>query len=203
VLVDSYASLTGLEILDVAQTIHESAERLYRLVENYLLYAEIQIIGLDPEKLAALRALSGTSDLKSIVAPAATRIAQKSGREADLKLELQDAQVALIPAHLKKIVEELIDNAFKFSEAGTAVRVTSRSDEGGTTLIVADQGRGMLPQQISAIGALMQFERKVHEQQGSGLGLTLAKCLIELNGGGLVIDSRPAQGTTVHVNFFA
>jgi signal transduction histidine kinase len=199
VLVDSYGSLTGLEILDVAKTIHKSAERLYRLVENYLLYAEIQIIGLDPEKLAVLRTLSGMSDLQAIVAPAATRIAQQAGRKADLKLELQDAQVAVIPAHLKKIIEELVDNAFKFSEAGTAVRVTSRSAEGSTTLRVADQGRGMLPQQILAIGALMQFERKIHEQQGSGLGLTLAKCLIELNGGGLVIDSLPDQGTTVHV----
>ena len=57
----------------------------------------------------------------------------------------------------------------------------------------------MRPDQIASIGAYRQFERKLHEQQGSGLGLIVAKRLTELHGGTFAIDSLHGEGTTVIV----
>jgi two-component system, sensor histidine kinase and response regulator len=199
VLVESHDTLAGREILEMATIIQTSAERLYRLVENYLLYAELDILGLDPQKVAELRALKQTSDLHTVVAPVALHIARKAGREIDLNLDVQNAVVPILPAHLKKIAEELIDNAFKYSSAGTPVRVSGCADTREAGLIVVDQGRGMSPEQIAAIGAYMQFDRRVHEQQGSGLGLIVAKRLAELYGGSLTLDSLPDKGTTTRV----
>jgi signal transduction histidine kinase len=45
----------------------------------------------------------------------------------------------------------------------------------------------------------MQFERKVYEQQGSGLGLTVARRLVEIHGGRIVLESEYGKGTTVTV----
>jgi signal transduction histidine kinase len=53
--------------------------------------------------------------------------------------------------------------------------------------------------QIAEIGAYMQFERKLYEQQGSGLGLVVTKRLAQLLGGELTIDSTPEKQTTVTV----
>jgi signal transduction histidine kinase len=57
----------------------------------------------------------------------------------------------------------------------------------------------MTAAQIADVGAYVQFERKVHEQQGSGLGLTIARRLAQVYGGELTIESAPGQRTTVSV----
>ena len=64
-------------------------------------------------------------------------------------------------------------------------------------LSVSDCGRGFSTEQIAQIGAYMQFERKFNEQQGLGLGLTIAKRLVELHGGALSIEGKKGEGATV------
>ena len=59
----------------------------------------------------------------------------------------------------------------------------------------------MTDEQIARIGAYMQFDREKYEQQGIGLGLTIAKLLARLHDGELAIDSEAEQGTTVNVSF--
>lgn len=102
-------------------------------------------------------------------------------------------------ARLKKIAEELVENAFKFSAEGTPVRVASRNENNYFTLTIGDRGRGIGPDRIDKVGAYMQFERKIHEQQGSGFGLIIAKQMAELHGGKLLLESIPDRETTVRV----
>jgi signal transduction histidine kinase len=66
-------------------------------------------------------------------------------------------------------------------------------------LAVSDRGRGFSTEHITRVGAYMQFDRKLHEQQGLGLGLTIAKRLAELHGGTLTIERRNQSGTVVSV----
>jgi signal transduction histidine kinase len=66
-------------------------------------------------------------------------------------------------------------------------------------LSVTDQGRGFSTEDITKIGAYMQFDRKLQEQQGLGLGLVIAKRLTELHGGTLSIQSERGNSTTVTV----
>ena len=79
------------------------------------------------------------------------------------------------------------------------VRVQTTTNGGHFTLRIADHGRGMKVEHIAEVGAYMQFERKIYEQQGSGLGLTIAKRLTELHGGDLNIQSEIGVGTTAEV----
>ena len=79
------------------------------------------------------------------------------------------------------------------------VHVTSNVANGNYYLQISDQGRGMSSEAIVRVGAYMQFERKIHEQQGVGLGLILARKFAEVYSGQLTIESVPEQGTTVTV----
>jgi signal transduction histidine kinase len=98
-------------------------------------------------------------------------------------------------------VEELVQNAFKFSSANTPVVVKLTETGSAATLSVSDTGRGFSTEHINKVGAYMQFDRKLHEQQGLGLGLTIVRRLSEIHGGTLTIQSEKGTGTTVSIKF--
>jgi len=186
------------EIREMIQQIQSSGKRLYRLIQNFLLYIELELIAKDPEKMNALNTHS-VGYPEAIITEQANYQAQKAEREADLHLELENANVKISHNRLQKVVEELLDNAFKFSSPGTPVHITAKVENDAYILAVSDKGRGMNAQQIANLGAYMQFERKFYEQQGSGLGLAIIKRMTELYGGKLNIESIPGQQTTVQV----
>jgi two-component system sensor histidine kinase/response regulator len=192
------ASLQPAEIAEMGQTIHESGKRLERLIENFLIYSQIEMMVRDPERAIALRKKQ-TPAPRKVVEMRATRQAQDAQRQADLGLNLKDQPVAISEEYLTKIVDELVHNAFKFSKPGSRVEVTLAPVDSALTLTVTDHGRGLDTQHLSKVGAYMQFERKMQEQQGLGLGLTIAKRLTELHGGSLAIHSERDVGTTVTV----
>lgn len=198
VLIEDYQRLDPAEVLEAAQGIHKSAERLYRLIQNFLLYADLEIALRDEQQSKALCA-GETRYPKMLIADVATKVARSLGREADLHLNLQNTRVRMADLKLRKVVEELTGNAFKFSKPGTPVRLTAMANSSGLTLYISDRGRGMTPEQIAGLGAYLQFDRRFYEQQGSGLGLAIAKRLIELHGGKLVVESVPGQQTIVQV----
>jgi signal transduction histidine kinase len=192
------AGLQPAEIAEIGKAIYASGKRLYRLIENFLIYAQIEMLGADPQKIDALRQ-SHTPVAHDVLESCALQESQRLERSADLVLELQSGSAAILEEYLRKIVCELLDNAFKFSEPGTPVIVRSSVGPHGFTFSVIDRGHGMTPEQIANVGAYMQFERKFYEQQGSGLGLAIGSRLAEIHGGTLLIENTPGNGTTVTV----
>jgi signal transduction histidine kinase len=195
---DDYLQIGQQEILEIAEGIHGAADRLHRLIQNYLLYVELELMMLDADRVQVLQNAK-TYYPKVLIAKVATQVATRADRQADLKLNLQNLTIQISDLKLSKVVEELTDNAFKFSKAGTPVTLDSVVTEQGLSLSITDQGRGMTADQIASLGAYMQFERKFYEQQGSGLGLAIAKRLVELHGGTLTIESIPKHQTIVQI----
>ena len=186
--------------VEMLTIIHDSAQRLYKMTNNFLLYTDIELTANNPVKVAEIRQQQQKTFVKSVIESVAYTIAEMFDRVGDLKLNFsQDGIVKISPAKLHKIAEELIDNAFKFSQANTPVEINGYPDQEKFYLSIIDYGRGMTEQQISQVGAYIQFERQFYEQQGSGLGLVIAKRLIELYGGNLSIVSIPGEKTMIEV----
>ena len=197
-LVERYDSIKPQEILETAQNINTSTGRVHRLIENFMIYAQIEFLAADPEQVKALKNGS-TLNRSEIIDKVATQKAKEHHRESDLVLEVTNTIIRIAEQDLKKVVEELIDNAFKFSEAGTPVYVKATVTNDIFSLYITNYGRQMTPEQIASIGVCMQFDRKFYEQQGLGLGLIIAKRLTELYNGQLTIKSGPKSQTTVCV----
>ncbi|NKB17805.1 MAG: hybrid sensor histidine kinase/response regulator [Pseudanabaena sp. CRU_2_10] len=196
ILIDEHATITPAEVLEIAQDISASGQRLNRLIQNFITYARLETAGTDKYNF-------GQTDRPTQIADVITRIATNKAksvnREADLLLDLEDAIVAIPEIKLEKILEEAIDNAFKYSNAGTPINISSRKAASFLTINVCDRGRGMTAEQIADLGGYMQFERKLYEQQGAGLGLAIAKRMTELYGGKFEIDSEMNTQTTVRI----
>jgi len=185
------------QMVRMARYIHAAAERLSRLVENHLIYAQTEIIRLDAGRLDIF--LPGTCQTREVVEPQALETASRAGRLSDLRLEVGDAAAAIREEYLRKIVAELVDNACRFSTEATPVLVRGVVSGRAYALEIVDHGRGMSAEDIASIGAYQQFERAYYEQQGAGLGLVIARRLAEIHGGRLDVVSAPGCGTTVRV----
>lgn len=191
-------TMDRIDIERMVGTIARSGERLQRVIENYLLYAQTEIQRYDDQARDAFTKRQFETP-GTLIREVASHAARAFERANDLTARTENVVVQISGEMLKKIVEEIVDNAFKFSTAGTKIDIRGEQRGESYSLQVSDQGRGMTAEQMSRVGAYMQFERKLYEQQGMGLGLILAKRLAELHGGELTILSEPGQGTTVQV----
>src|SRR5579862_5828368 len=186
------------EIAEMGQVIYDSGKRLERLIENFLIYAQLELLNSDPQNLHNVLRKQTPTPVPVIEKHARDQAAQVK-RPNDLILELTNIPMPISSEYLGKIVEELVQNAFKFSSASTRVRVTLTDSDNHVALTVSDNGRGFSTEHITKVGAYMQFDRKLHEQQGLGLGLTIVRRLTELHGGTLAIQSEKGSGTSVSV----
>lgn len=128
---------------------------------------------------------------------------------------VQDAQVELqveVPDHLPLVnanadqvrmaTRNLLDNAFKYTPPHGQVILQALPDEGGVTIAVSDTGTGIAPDALPYI-----FERFYREDtartnrvRGSGLGLALARSIVQANDGELTVASVPGKGSTFAIH---
>jgi len=178
------------EIKDLTRDIRRSAQRLHRTLRNYLLILEPP--SPSDDAVPTLSAPEVHDDLQSAV----NLVLERHDRKADLTNEWAAVSLSIRSSDLMLIAEEMLDNAFKFSRPGTPV--IFHLDEYGL-LEVSDHGRGMSAEQIKCVAAFKQFDRKKHEQQGLGLGLSLVQKLTARNHATFALEANAPQGIRTRV----
>jgi len=120
-----------------------------------------------------------------------------------IRLPLEHEVSLLVdPVKARQILMNLLTNAIKFTPAGGRIVLGAEAMPcGGIEIAVADTGIGMTAEQIErAFEPFVQIDNKFNRQyDGTGLGLTLSRRLIELHGGNLKIESTPGIGTTARI----
>jgi signal transduction histidine kinase len=99
---------------------------------------------------------------------------------------------------VKQILLNLLSNAVKFTPEGGRVDLTATAAEDGITIAVSDTGIGIAPDdQATIFEEFRQVGRDdTRKQEGTGLGLTLAKKFVELHGGRIWVESKVGKGST-------
>jgi len=177
--------------------IHQSGQLLLTLVDD-LLDLAVAESGRDLHE--------DLVDLGALLAGCVKLLEPRAGANGvHLALDLPDARIEVVgdEVKLKQVFLNLLTNAVKFTPPGGAVTARLREGAGGAPAVaIADTGIGISEAEIDHI--LQPFgqahDRRAHPNQGAGLGLPLAKALVELHGGSLGIESRLDHGTSVEVN---
>jgi signal transduction histidine kinase len=186
------SAFTPAEIADIHTDMYQSALRLHRTLRNYLLILDLQTPSPTPPSLLS------PGEVEEQIRRGVREALRHYEREDDVTIDLKPCALTIKPDDLSRIVEELVDNACKFSRHKTPVRVELAADG---RLTITDQGRGMTEEETGRIGVFQQFERKKQEQQGLGLGLVLVQKLASLYNVKFLLTSQPGAGTKVEIVF--
>ena len=174
------------------QALLRGGRHLLALIDDVLDIARIEAgrlqLALQPVSLALL-----VNDVLGLMQP----LAQARGARLQQRLDpagLPDL-VWADPTRLRQVLLNLLSNAIKFNREGGRVTVHGHIDAGRVHLVVADQGPGILPEQL---GRLFQpFERLGQDGavDGTGIGLALSRSLVQLMHGEIGVRSQPGQGS--------
>jgi signal transduction histidine kinase len=198
-LITDATELSLTEVREYAGYIHSAGQRLQDLTEKFLLYAQLELMSSDEAQIKGLSEKPAAPTL-DIVLTASEKSARQLNRGEDLKFNTIEFEHRIGAAHLERMLKELISNACNFSEPGTPIQVTTRGGKQEFELRVSDKGKGFTGEQLRRVTANMQFDRRLQEQQGVGLGLAITRKLAELYGGTLRILSVPEKETTVSIH---
>lgn len=102
---------------------------------------------------------------------------------------------------LGRIVQNLLDNAIKYTEGGGRIVIRTAGDAAGVRIAVEDNGPGIAPEQCKQLFAPYRRAHLGGYTTGTGLGLYIVKCLTEAQGGAVKIDSVLGSGSTFTVSF--
>ena len=186
--------------LGYAGDIHASGRYLLGIINDILDLSKIEAGKMtleNAEEFPLRQALEGSL---AICIP----LAEKFNVRIETRLPPETVRLTAVERMIRQIMINLVSNAIKFTPAGGSVQISGAATAGGGYAVtVQDSGIGMSEKEIlQALTPFGQIENKMTAtHNGTGLGLPLAKAMLELHDGQLVINSVPGSGTSIVLRF--
>lgn len=181
-----------LEIID------EETERLGKMIDDLLEASRLQAGRVVLERQPV--------DLGSLVEQAvgkARPVLEGSGHPVTLRVSEDDVHVRIDPTRTEQVLDNLLENAARYSNPDTAIAVSVFSEDGYAVLTVADQGAGIPEAERERI--FEPFYRgeaaRLHGVRGAGLGLAISRGVVEAHHGRIWVESSAGRGSTFVVAF--
>lgn len=175
--------------------IQGAAEHITSLVDDVLDIAKVEA-GALPLRMADVDLAPVIREVADLLGPLADE------RKVALRCERQDGTVRADERRLRQVLINLATNAIRYNAPGGYVEIAVEAGPGQTVLRVTDSGAGIPPEMFDRL--FIPFERlgaEAANEQGAGLGLPLARGLIEAMGAQLQVTSVPGKGSTFAVSW--
>lgn len=192
----NFDSINKNDAIEMLDNIYTSGLRLHKLFERYILLSKLNMIKKSQDDLKMLKNQK-TKNANEIIKKIADIVSKNYDHNQKLQIDVIQADIAIDEEYFSKMIEEVIDNAIKFAAENSQVNITANKNNKYYIIEIFNIGIGMKPDQINRIGEYIQFERKQHEQQGLGLGLSIVKNIIEIFDGTFTIESEAGSYTKI------
>jgi signal transduction histidine kinase len=171
--------------------IRRSVDRAFALIQDLLDVSRIEssTLSVDPQPVGARQFLRELADEFQPLAAA---------RKLTLSVEWTDAEdgtMLVDRERIGQVISNLVGNALKFTPAGGTVEVRGRCDGAWIRLHVRDSGVGIPAEHLPFLFDRF-WQANQHKRAGAGLGLFIAKGIVEAHGGAIAVESSPGAGTT-------
>ncbi len=173
---------------ELLAVIEEESDRLNRLVGQATEMAQLDAhqVRLQREQRSIREALDiALSDLKPLL----------DGRTVEISIPLTLPNVNIDAQRIAEVLRHLIENAIKYSSAGTPIHITAQQAGSKLRVSVADHGPGIDDFEQSLIFEKFYRGRGLTGVQGTGMGLPIAKAIVEAHGGSISVTSQLGQGS--------
>ena len=183
------------ELLEFTQLSEGELDRIEGLVQKLLKMARLEAGAAVFEKVP--------QDMAGILRDIGKRFSCQAEREKK-KLVLSGEEGLMLSCDrgwLTEALGNLVKNAFGHTGEGAEIRIAWRGFGSIVQVTVSDDGSGIHPEDLPHIFKRFYRSRFSSDIQGTGLGLPLAKAVIEAHNGTIEVDSMPGEGTTFTVNF--
>ena len=191
-LLESADDLDAAARRELLQAIHEEADRLNRLVNNLLDMTRLES--------GALHVRKEWHPLEEIVGAALSRM---GGRLADRPVKTAlPPDLPLVPLDgvlMEQVLINLLDNALKYTPAGSPIEIAAWVAEGHALLEVADRGPGVPSGEETRVFDKFYRGRLAGTGRGVGLGLAICRGVVEAHGGRISVENRPDGGVAFRV----
>ena len=195
-ITEMFGPIGDARYLGYARDIHRSGNHLLELINDVLDFSKLDAYGLDLHE-----------DTVDIVALIAELLQMLRGQSEKAHVPLHLSVGSAVPPiradqrRLRQVLLNLLSNGLKFTPAGGEVRVSVAWTPGGYEMKISDTGIGIAPADLAkALEPFGQIDSGLSRRyDGTGLGLPLAKRLVELHDGTLLVESTVGRGTTVSV----
>lgn len=175
-----------------AQVILQQSEKLSFLIETL-----VKLSRLETDVLAVTPKSQPLAPLLERAASQAKAAAEQKGIALQLHLQQQAEMKALYDLRwTAEALGNLLDNAVKYTPPGGCIQVSATQYELFCRIDVRDNGIGVAEEEQAQIFGRFYRGRQVREQEGLGIGLYLAREIVQKQGGYLKLSSRPGQGST-------
>jgi signal transduction histidine kinase len=181
----------------VYATMHQVSQHLSHLIDDLrtLSLADAGELPINLQKTAPQDLLERTS---------ATYASQAQSSEIALRVKIEPGlpEIEVDPERMAQVLNNLVSNALRYTSAGGWIELSASSDEDDVIIRVQDNGAGIPPEDLPKVFTRFYRGDKSRQQNGeAGLGLTIARSLVEAQGGSISVESSPAEGTTFTIRF--
>ena len=198
ILNEASGQLTAQDSHSLGRSVSESVWRIRRAVDNFVIFS--QLAALEQDEEARKQQLNHqVSDISRLIESRANQVVSSYGREKDVHFSLSDGSLKMAPEYLQRIIDELVDNACKFSTEGSSIEVLTVFAPNRFGISVTDHGVGMTEEAIARIDAFVQDGKRDLSKPGLGLGLAIVRRIAVLHQGAMYIRSKHGEKTVVSV----